>query len=91
MTTSASRQARFRERHREQAGDRINHPVSAHTAAALRRLAIAQRLTRRAMLEKVLAEAESAFVDQLPHEDQQLYYTGVPVHGGDDDISALLA
>lgn len=79
MASNAERQASYRERHLESGGGRINFAVTAHAEAGLRRLAAHQGLTRRALLERLISEAESMVLAQLAHEDQKLYCAGAPV------------
>ena len=72
--TVAERQREYRQRHSED-GERINMAVDAHAKRALERLARHHGLSQRAMLERVLSEAESALVGSL--EDLGAYYEGV--------------
>jgi hypothetical protein len=74
MASNAERQRAYRERHAGQGGGRINMAVSAHAEAALRRLAAHQGLTARAMLERLLTEAEGELVQGLPAKAQKQYY-----------------
>ena len=56
------------------ADGRINVATSAHAEAALARLARHYRVSPRAILERLIGDAESAVVDPLNLEDQQRYY-----------------
>ena len=72
--TVAERQRLYRQRHGED-GERINMAVNAHSKRALERLARHHGISQRAMLERVLSEAESALVGSL--EDLSAYYDDV--------------
>jgi hypothetical protein len=78
MASNAERQAAYRQRHADNGGGRINYAVTAHAEAALRRLAAHHGVTRRAALERLITEAESAIVDELRGDDQTLYYAAIP-------------
>jgi hypothetical protein len=70
--SGARRQAEYRQRHlRDEAGalERINLFVSISTKRQLERLAYCYGVTKRAMLEKLLAEAERATLDALSPEE----------------------
>lgn len=61
--TNAQRQAEYRARHLARqggAGERLNMVVSSDVKRALERLASCYGVTQRAMLERLIAEAEQA-------------------------------
>ena len=72
--TNAERQRRYREAHREDG--RLNTYWSASSDAALGRLAAHRGLTRKAMLEALVAEAEAQLVRGWPLNERQRYYSG---------------
>ena len=75
MTTNAERQRLYRERHLVEGTDaRLNAIVSAHAKAALKRLARHYDVTERAMLETLLAQAESDLVDRFNVKEMRRYY-----------------
>jgi len=66
--TNAQRQAAYRARHLQCVdgqGERLNMIVNIHTKRALERLASAHGLTQRAMLERLIAQAERHTLDAL--------------------------
>jgi hypothetical protein len=73
MATNAQRQAAYRARHREAGGGRINMAVTAQAEFALRRLARHYCVTQRAMLERLIGEAESEVTGKLSGADYRLY------------------
>ena len=72
--TVAQRQRLYRQRHSED-GERINMAVDAHTKRALERLARHHGVTQRAMLERIVAEAESMVASSL--DNPGAYYESV--------------
>ena len=62
MASNSERQAAYRRRHAENGGGRINMHVEARTEFALRRLARHYAVTQREMLDRLIAEAESAVI-----------------------------
>lgn len=56
------------------ADGRISCATSAHAEAALRRLAQHYGVSPRAILERLIGDAESAVVDNFSVEDQRRYY-----------------
>jgi hypothetical protein len=74
--SSAQRQAEYRRRHlKDEAGtlERINLLVPVSAKRQLERLAYCYGVTQRAMLEKLLAEAERATLDALSSKEQSAY------------------
>jgi hypothetical protein len=74
--TGAQRQAEYRKRHlKDEAGtlERLNLLVQVSAKRQLERLACCYGVTQRAMLEKLLAEAERATLDPLSPEEQRDY------------------
>lgn len=75
--TAAQRQQAFRQRRLTDGTDvRLDVMVSATTAAALQRLARHQGLSQRAMLERLLADAEQTVIATLPDPAAYLDVTG---------------
>jgi len=75
--TNAQRQADFRRRHfKSEDGklDRLNLAISVSSKAQLRRLASCYGVTQRAMLERILADAENQVINSLPADRQGDYY-----------------
>jgi len=83
--TNAERQAAYRRRHLDNPyGDdddrrrRINLIVSVSARYELDRLAACYGVTRRAVLERLLEEAEISAVEALPGSAQRAYYDMQP-------------
>ena len=75
--SNAERQRAYRERHlNDVAGDseRINTVVSMSAKLSLERLASCHGESQRAMLERVIAEAEDTLLSQLTSRKQSKYY-----------------
>lgn len=78
--SNAQRQQDFRERHLKQAGEkhemleRLNQMVSFSAKSSLKRLASYYGVTQRAMLERVIAEADKKLVNTLTSDQQNDYY-----------------
>jgi len=75
--SNAERQAEYRRRHLhdpEGTLERINALVSLQAKRQLERLAAYYGVTKREVLERVLAEAEHAALDALPAGDPGAYY-----------------
>src|SRR3954453_11821524 len=79
--TNAERQAAYRRRHLDNPdGDdddrrrRINLIVSVSARYELDRLGACYGVTRRAVLERLLEEAENSAIDALPGRAQRAYY-----------------
>ncbi len=78
--SNAQRQQDFRERHLKQAGEkhemleRINQMVSFSAKSSLKRLTSYYGVTQRAMLERVIAEADKKLVNTLTSDQQNDYY-----------------
>lgn len=77
--TNAQRQAEYRHRHlvaEDGGAERLNLLVSVPAKRKLERLAACYGVTQRAMLERLLTEAEGALLDRLQAEGQPLddYY-----------------
>jgi hypothetical protein len=71
--SGAQRQAEYRQRHlKDETGtlERLNLLVQVSAKRQLERLAYCDGVTQRAMLEKLLAEAERATLDALSPEEQ---------------------
>jgi hypothetical protein len=65
--SNAQRQAEYRERHLkiiDGKGERLNLIVDLHAKRALERLATCYVVTQRALLERLIREAESAALDR---------------------------
>jgi hypothetical protein len=73
--TAAERQRAYRQRRQEDA-ERLNLVVSVSAKRQLERLARHHGVTQRAMLERLLAEAEGAAVDSLKDSASQTRYYG---------------
>ena len=76
-STNAERQAEFRRRHLQDVdGDcaRLNAIVSITAKAKLDRLARHYGVTRRAMLESLLAEAEQEAVSGMKRSEERTYF-----------------
>lgn len=77
--SSAERQAAYRMRHlkdEDGKGERLNLVIDLHAKRALERLAACYAVTQRAMLERILAEAERAALDGVPASEHAGYYDG---------------
>lgn len=74
--SSAERQRAYRDRQRE-AGERLNIFVDVTAKRALERLARHHAVTQRAMLERLLADAEQDVVDSLGRRERSAYYGDV--------------
>jgi hypothetical protein len=78
--SNAQRQRHYRDRHLKQIGEqhpmleRINHMVSLHAKASLKRLAACYGVTQRAMLEMAIEAMEKTLLSRLPSEHQNDYY-----------------
>ncbi|TAH43378.1 MAG: hypothetical protein EYC67_14825 [Betaproteobacteria bacterium] len=76
-STNAQRQAAYRARHLQSVegqGVRLNMIVGTHAKCALERLASAHGLTQRAMLERLLVQAEQHTLAALPTRLSTDYY-----------------
>jgi hypothetical protein len=74
--SGAQRQAEYRQRHlKDETGalERLNLLVQVSAKRQLERLAYCYGVTQRAMLERLLAEAERATLDALSPEEQGDY------------------
>jgi hypothetical protein len=81
VTSNASRQSAYRKRHlQDEEGhcERINQVVSLHAKRALERLAKCYGVTQRALLERLLVDAETETVNRvsLYPNGQAEYYDG---------------
>ena len=75
--SNAERQRAYRQRHlAEGEGHRLNLVVAVQTGAQLDRLAKHYGVTKRAMLERLLQQAESALVDGMKPKAQRTYFDG---------------
>jgi hypothetical protein len=74
MTSNAERQAAYRARHREEGGGRINYAVTASAEFGLKRLAAHYGVTRKAMLETLIADAESGLLDKMSRAEMNAYF-----------------
>ena len=78
--SNAQRQHDYRERHLKHSGEkhemleRINQMVSFSAKNSLKRLALYYGVTQRAMLEKIIAEADNKLIKTLTGEQQNDYY-----------------
>src|SRR5690349_20441636 len=75
--SNAERQRAYRQRRLKDlnaTGERINLVVSAAAKRKLERLATCYGVTKIAMLERVLADAERAVLDSLPMDRHDDYY-----------------
>ena len=83
QSANAERQAAYRARHLHSPetvdAERLNTVVSISAKQALVRLARHYGVTQRAMLERLLADAENAVVDRLKGKAQSAYYDGPSV------------
>lgn len=83
--SNAQRQAAYRARHLKDengTGERISLLVDVHVKRALERLATRYAVTQRAMLQTLIAAAETALIAMLPSAEQASYYAdkgGKPV------------
>ena len=76
--TNAQRQAAYRARHLKHEngmGERISVLVDVHIKRALERLASRYKVTQRAMLQTLIANAESKLLSTLPTSEQDSYYS----------------
>ena len=77
-TSNAQRQAAYRARHlasENGQGERLNLIVDLHTKRALERLVACYGVTQRAMIERIVQQAEHAALDAAP-DKQADYYAG---------------
>ena len=81
MTKSnAQRQRNYRDRHLKQSGEayemleRINQMISHSAKSSLKRLASYYGVTQRAMLERVIEEADHWLINTPPNEQHNDYY-----------------
>ncbi|HEU4855302.1 MAG TPA: hypothetical protein VFS89_08465 [Nitrosospira sp.] len=77
--SNAERQAAYRTRHlkdEDGKGERLNLVIDLHAKRALERLATCYTVTQRAMLERILVEAERAALDSVPVSEHPGYYEG---------------
>ncbi len=81
MTKSnALRQRNYRDRHLKQTGEtyemleRINQMISHSAKSSLKRLASYYGVTQRAMLERLIEEADHWLINTLPNEQRNDYY-----------------
>ena len=84
--SNAQRQAAYRARHLKDesgVGERISLLVNIHAKRALERLARRYAVTQRAMLEKLLKEAENNLLDTLTTDEQASYYADKSLRGND--------
>ena len=78
--SNAQRQQVYRDRHLKQLGEkhemleRINQMVSLSAKNSLKRLALYYGVTQRAMLEKIIAEADKKLINTLTSDQQNDYY-----------------
>lgn len=81
MTQSnAERQAAYRARHLKDLDatcERLNLIISMNAKKALERLSSYYAVTQRAMLERLLAEAQRAAISGLTGKEQDAYYDGL--------------
>lgn len=87
--TNAERQAAYRVRHlrdEDGKGERLNIVIDLHAKRALERLAACYGVTQRAMLERLVLEAERDALDQAAKlsNGQADYYDGKLRMGGAD-------
>jgi len=80
MKTTAQRQAAYRQR-RPEAGDngerRLNTWISTASALALKRLAQRDGVSQRAMLEKLIIDADDQVLSDIHDDAQWAEYFGV--------------
>ena len=84
--SNAERQAAYRARHLKDEngqGERISLLVNVHAKRALERLARRYAVTQRAMLEKLLNDAQTALLDTLTPDEQASYYADKPLPRND--------
>jgi hypothetical protein len=77
--SNAERQAAYRTRHlkdEDGKGERLNLVIDLHAKRALERLATCYAVTQRAMLERILVEAERAALAGVPVSEHAEYYDG---------------
>lgn len=83
--SNAERQAAYRARHfkdMESGLDRLSLAVSVPAKAQLERLASCYAVTKREVIESLLAQAERRLLDSLPASEQRHYYEQVaPLRG----------
>lgn len=75
--SNAQRQAAYRARHLKDengTGERISLLVDVHAKRALERLASRYAVTQRALLQSLIADAETALIATLPSTEQVSYY-----------------
>lgn len=77
--SNAERQAAYRTRHlkdEDGKGERLNLVIDLHAKRALERLAACYGVTQKAMLERILVEAERAALASMPVSEHAEYYDG---------------
>ena len=77
MTSNAERQRAYRERHLhgvDGKGDRLNMVISMHTKISLERLASCYGVTKKAMLEMLVDQAEQALLEPATGSQRDGYY-----------------
>ena len=75
--SNAERQRAYRERHLsdlEGQGERLNAIIKLSTKRSLERLASCYGVTQRAVLEKIIAEAETRLLSRLGAKKQAAYF-----------------
>ena len=78
--SNVQRQRNYRDRHLKQTGEdyemleRINQMVSLSAKSSLKRLASYYGVTQRAMLERVIEDADHLLINTLPNEQHNDYY-----------------
>jgi hypothetical protein len=75
--SNAERQRAYRERHLndlEGQGERLNGIIKLSTKRTLERLASCYGVTQRAVLEKIIDEAESRLLSKLGSKKQEAYF-----------------
>ena len=78
--SNVQRQRNYRHRHLKQTGEkyqmleRINQMVSLSAKSSLKRLASYYGVTQRAMLERLIEEADHLLINTLPNEQHNDYY-----------------
>jgi len=77
--TNAQAQAAYRARHIKDAASarRLDLVIDADSVTALKRLAAHYRVTQRAMLQKLIDDAQAALLDTLDGGQQDAYYDRV--------------
>ena len=79
MTSSAERQAAYRQRHlAEGNAERLNIVLNVSAKRQLERLAQQRGTTQRAVLEALLADAERRATARMSPEAQSKYYRDAP-------------